>query len=112
MGGQGGGGEGGVLVGEGGEEERVGEGFLEGGGSVGGVGLLVSGCLCVVFWLGWFGERGGGETNGLSRRTSGSQFSDGVGGGGLDCWGVAGGFVSEGGCGGGGGRGGPFVVGV
>lgn len=52
----------------------------------------------------------------MSRRRSGSQGEEGLGGGGLvgwrDCCGVVGVVLNEGVCGGGGGSGGPFVVGV
>lgn len=74
--------------------------------------------LLGLVWFGWVGWKlgegeGGGGTDGLSRRTAGSQFSDGVGGwAGLDGGGFADVSFSEGVCGGGGGRGGPFVAGV
>ena len=58
---------------------------------------------------------GRGETDVLSRRTSGSQCSEGLGGGGWvgwrDCCGVEGALLYGGVCGGGG-SGGPVVVGV
>lgn len=102
--GQGGRGEGWVQEGEGAEEGFVLQGCVEGLGS----GSVQAG-LGDGFW-GWDGD---GVAYGLSRRTSGSQCSDGLGGGGLlgweDCGGGAGVVVCEGVWGG---RGGPFVVGV